>query len=113
MAEETTEYIDLGDRWLEIDNSGPVQRRTVLPKSTRDMGVAAAVRQELEARIETEFPKVEEVDPKDNLPPVESDDDRAKREKATAAALAKADEQQAAPVEEAPAQQSSSKSSKS
>lgn len=116
MAEESTAtsepnpedvvYIDEGDRWLKIDNTGPVQRREYLPKSARDIGVATSLRQELEARIESEVtgPAKDAAAAAKNpaatrLPPAESDEDRAKREKAAAEAIAKADEQQAASAE--------------
>ena len=123
--EDLITYVDLGDRTLEIDNRGPVQRRTILPKSARDIGVATAMRQELEDRIEAEHvapaKMAEEAasDPNANLPPAESDEDRAKREKAAEEAIAKADEQAAGETEEAqervrqaaPAQTSGSKKS--
>jgi hypothetical protein len=99
---EEVEFIDLGDRTLVIDNRGAVQRRDIIPKSSRDIGVSAAVRQELEERIEADVSAAKEAaeaDPKVNLPPVESDEDIAKREKAAAEAIAKADEAAAAPPE--------------
>ena len=126
MAEEDEiTYVDLGDRWMEIDNRGDVQRRTILPKSARDIGVATALRQELEARIEQEViapaKAAEEADPLDSLPPAESDEDREKREKKAQEQIAKADEQLLGEQEEAqervrqtaPTQTSGSSSKKS
>lgn len=81
-------YIDLGDRTLEIDDRGPVQQRRVYPKSLRGFGVSAAVRRELEQRIETEVKaparlaqEEADTDPIDRLPPVEDDDARENRER--------------------------------
>lgn len=81
-------YVDQGDRTLVIDNRGPTQQRYTLPKSQRgSIAVSAAVRQELEDRVETEIEPLrklreEEANPDvdDLLPPVEDPDDVKKRE---------------------------------
>jgi hypothetical protein len=96
----SVEYIDLGDRTLVIDNSGPVQRREVLPKALRDIGVTPQMRQELEARIEGEQAVAAaaaadaERDPTEDLPPAE--DYEAVQAREAAEAVAKANEAQSA-----------------
>lgn len=92
----TVEYIDQGDKWLIIDNRGPVQRRRTVPKSIRDIGVAPSVRTSLEEEFKTAKERDEElanVDPLVYVPPAETDEDREAREQAEVEALAAADEQ--------------------
>jgi hypothetical protein len=108
MADEPITHIDMGDHWLEIDNRGPVQQRRSLPKSLRGFGVTAAVRKELEDRVQNEVvipAKVaaEAADPDNLLPPVEDDDAIAKREKKAAEQIAAADKQAKGEQEEAAA----------
>lgn len=106
-AHEGIEYIDYGDYTLEIDSRGPVQQRRKLPKSTRGIGVAAATRRELEARIQQEViepQKVwEEVQTRDEslLPPEEDDEAVEKREKENREKLDKIEEEQRQQQEEA------------
>lgn len=84
----TIEYVDLGDRTLVIDNTGDVQRREILPKSLRSVGVTPQQRQELEERIEAENAAAlkareetaEEPYPTESLPPVEDYDAIKERE---------------------------------
>jgi hypothetical protein len=97
-GDDVIQYIDMGDYTLEIDNRGPVQQRRKLPKSTRGIGVAAATRRELEARIQQEVIEPQKVweeaqsRGEDSLPPEEDDEAAAKREKTAGEALAKADQ---------------------
>ena len=107
MADDEIIYIDQGDRTLEIDNRGPVQQRRVWPKSQRGMGVSAAVRKELEDRVETEIEPLrklreEEANPDVDtlLPPVEDPDAVEKREKKAREQLDKANEARAEDYEE-------------
>jgi hypothetical protein len=103
VAGGDVEYIDQGDKWLVIDNRGSVQKRRTLPKSIRDIGVAPTVRASLEQDAEDAAARDEALanaDPLVYVPPAESDEDKAAREKAETEAIAKADEQRTAPPEE-------------
>jgi hypothetical protein len=66
------EYIDKGSYTLEIDRRGPMERRTTLPKSARDVPVPGSVAEEIRAHAESD-PTIEDADLV--VPPVEKEDD--------------------------------------